>query len=298
MKKYLFVLVFLSFLVLKPVKAEEATISYHRLDGIFFNLSIDGNFQSNHVTRFYLNDRIAYCIEPGVAIDTQVYDANTDWSNVSFSDEVKEYIEKVGYYGFEYPGHQNDRYYIAAQELIWKTIRPDMEVVWTTGVDNTGEIIDISQEKNEIEDLINSHSLLPSFALDNVKGYLGDEITLIDENGVLDYYEVSDSNNHIITRDGNSLSIKLNDEKVSSEEIVLTRKYYDLAPLLVYSKGDSQKLAALRITMDKSSYFTIENEELPKEEEVVEVPNTGVSQDALHNIFYWVSMILYAFKIN
>ena len=257
MKKYLFVFLFLSFLVLKPVKAEEANISYRRLDGIYFNLSINGNFQSNHVTSFYLNDRIAYCIEPGVSIDTQVYDVNLDWSSVNFSDEQIDYIEKVGYYGYEYPGHQSDRYYIAAQELIWKAINPNMEILWTSGVNKTGDIIDVTQEKNEIDSLVNGHSLLPSFAFDEVKGYLGDEVVLTDENGVLDYYDISESKSHIITREGNKLIIKLSDKKVDLEEITMTRKYYDLAPLLVYSRGDSQKLAALRITSDKSSYFTV-----------------------------------------
>ena len=42
--------------------------------------------------------------------------------------------------------------------------------------------------------------------------------------------------------------------------------------LLIYSNGESQKLAALRITTDKDTFLKIQNEEIP---EVIEVPNTG-----------------------
>ncbi len=290
MKKYLFVLL-LSFVFTMRVSASEANISYQRLDGIYFNITVDGNFQSNHVTSFHLDDRIAYCIEPGTAIDTKVYDVNYDWSSINFSDDVKEYIEKVGYYGYEYPGHQTDYFYIAAQELIWKAIRPDMEIVWSSDINKGGNIIDVTNEKNEIEYLVNMHSILPSFSGLNVSGFLGDEIILKDENGVLDYYDISSSQYHDIVREGNTLRIKLSDSKTDLETIILTRKYYDLAPLLVYSRGSSQKLAALRITLDKSSSFTIENEEKPLENEIIEVPNTGLSFDLISFIGFCLNEI-------
>lgn len=290
MKKYLYLFLFLSFLFFGSVRAEEANISYRRLDGIYFNLMIDGNFQSNHVTSFYLNDRIAYCIEPGVEINTHVYDVDTDWERFEFSSELRDYIEKVGYYGYEYPGHSTDRYYIAAQELIWKAIRPDMEVAWTTEINKSGQEIDVSFEKNEIENLVSSHSLLPSFALNGYKGYLGDEIVLEDDNGVLEQYDISESEYHNIIKEGNKITIKLNDKKVPSENIVLSRGHYDTAPLLIYSRGDSQKLAALRITGDKETYFTLENEKLP--EEVIEVPDTGIKSNLIDVL---IGMVLFAF---
>ena len=275
MKKFIYSFLFLSLLTFLPVKADEANISYQRLDGIYYNINLDGNFQSNHVTSFYLNDRIAYCIEPGTEINTRIYDVG-DWSMISLSDDVKEYIEKVGYYGFEYPGHQNNYYYIAAQELIWKAVRPDVIVNWTTGINLTGDMIDISAYKNEIEELVRSHSLVPSFSLEEVSDFTGEKIVLEDTNGVLDNYDLSNSSYHEMVRSGNKLIIKLNDEKVETETITMSRKYYDDAPLLIYSRGSSQKLGALRITFDKSTYFTISNKEKPVYEEVIEVPNTGL----------------------
>ena len=299
MKKVVFAVMFL-FLFMKPAYAAEVNISFMRLNGIYYNQVINGVLDSNHVTSFHLGGRIAYCIEPGAEIKTNTY-TETDWSIVNLSEDVRDYIEKVGYYGYEYPGHQTDRYYIAAQELIWKVVRPDIEVSWTTGINKSGSVIDVSKEKNEIESLVNSHSLVPSFSSSEVSGFLGDEIVLTDENNVLDNYDISLSKYHEITRDGNTLKIKLNGEKVSDETITLVRKHYDNMPLVVYYRRNSQSLAALRISNEKEVSFKISNKEKPIEEEVVEVPDTGIGL----NIFGSISMILsgtlmiaYAIKIN
>lgn len=282
MKKYL-MLILLSIFLIGNVRAMETGISYERLDGIYFNITVNGNFQSNHVTSFHLGNRIAYCIEPGVAINTSIYDVNYDWDSFNFSSDVREYIERVGYYGFEYPGHENSYYYIAAQELIWKAIRPDMDVVWTTGTNMSGSVIDVSFEKSEILRLVNDHSILPSFAENDFSGYVGEKIVLEDSNGVLGEYDII--SDHEFEVDGNTLKISLDDDE--SYLFTLVRKYYDDAPLLIYSRGDSQKLAALRISFDKISSFSVKGEYRPIEDEIIEVPDTLASFD----IIYFIRMI-------
>ena len=275
MKKIFTILLFLSicFSSTYNVQAlDSAKITYHRLDNIVYNRKIGNNFKTNYVTMFKLNDRIAYCVKPGVEITESYYDIYTDWSKVNMSDELKSLLEKLGYYGYDYPGHQTNYYYIAAQELIWRAVRPDIKVNWSTGINSTGDAIDVSKEKEEIMNLVNSHDLKPSFSEQTFKDEVGKTITLKDENHVLDNYDVSESKYHKILKDGDTLTITLNEDEVLEEEIYLTRKYYDDAPLLVYNKGDSQKLAALRITTDKDTFVKIQNEEIPQ---IIEVPNTG-----------------------
>ena len=300
MRKILYVFVFLSlFCFMTNVRALETGITYNKFQGIAYNQKIDGEIKSNIVTFFGLNGRVAYCIEPGIAINERLYDIYYDWNQVNFSSELKDLIEKIGYYGYEYPGHQTSYYYIAAQELIWKAVRPDIDVTWTTEKNLGGNVIDISKEKNEILSLVNNHSMLPSFALTTVSGYIGEEIVLEDNNKVLDYYDISSSKHHEIVKDGNFLKIKLNGEKVDDEVITLTRKYYDKEPLLIYSKGNSQKLASLRISNDKESFFTIKNENFT--EEIVEVPNTGVNMkigECIAMILSGIGMIFGAFKVS
>lgn len=299
MKKLVFAVMFL-FLFMKPAYANEVSISFVRLNGIYYNQVINGVLNSNHVTSFHLGGRIAYCIEPGAEIKTNTY-TETDWSSISLSEEIRDYIEKVGYYGYDYPGHQTDRYYIAAQELIWKAVRPDIEVSWTTGVNKSGSVIDVSAEKKEIESLVRSRSLIPSFAFNDISGFLGDEIILTDENNVLSDYDISDSKYHEIIHEGNTLKIRLNQEKVDDEEIILTRKNYDNMPLVVYYRRGSQSLAALRISNEKELSFKISNKEKPIEEEIVEVPDTGIGFNFFGSISMILSgafMVIYAIKIS
>ena len=284
MKKLIYVVLFLSlFVFINPVYAEETKITYNKLQGIAYNQKIGDELKSNIVTFFQMQDRIAYCIEPGVAINEKLYDIYPDWSVTDLSDDLKQYIEKVGYYGYEYPGHNTSFYYIAAQELIWKAVRPDIEITWTTEKNLGGSVIDISKEKEEILKLVNEHSLIPSFSGQTFIDYLGSEMVIEDHNDVLKYYDVSESQNHDIVKEGNFLKIKLNENKVNDEEIILTRKYYDKEPLLIYGKGSSHKLAALRITLDQKASFTIGNKEEPYEE--IEVPDTGIGVDLGETIF-------------
>lgn len=269
--------VFLSFLILftlgGKVKAEEANFSYTRLNGIYYTATVNGTTHSINLPMFKMNGRTAYCIELGVQINEKVYDVYTDWSMVNFSDELKSLIEKIGYYGYDYPGHQTDYYYSATQELIWTAINKDVQINWSTGKNMTGQAIDLSKEKNEILSLVNKHELIPSFSNAEVKDYVGKEITLTDDNNVLDDYDISESSYHKVLKEGNKLIITLNKEKVDDEVLTLTRKHYDDAPLLIYSRGSSQKLAALRISTDKTVSIKISNEEQP---EIVEVPDTGL----------------------
>ena len=128
--------------------------------------------------------------------------------------------------------------------------------------------------------MVQKHDLKPSFSEKSFKAVVGNKIVLEDENNVLDDYEISSSEYHDVVKEGNTITITLNSEVVPEETLTFTRKHYDDAPLLVYSKAKSQTLSALRITTDKETYIKISNEEAP---EVVEVPNT--SYNSLSGVF-------------
>jgi len=263
-------------IMINEVKAE--TINYKRLDNIYFNLTVDGISSSNHVTMFYLDNRLAYCIEPGASINTRVYNSNTNWNGTSLSEEVSKYIEKIGYYGYEYYNHQTPYYYIATQELIWKAIK-NIDIYWTTGENGTGSVIDISKEKNEILSLVQKHNNIPSFANDTITGEIGTTKTFYDENGVLNDFDISESNYHKIDKQNNKLLITFSNE-LKEDILTLTRKNYYNDLLLVYTMPGSQALASLRISNPEIYNFKVknikipENEEVPKKE-IVKVPSTG-----------------------
>ena len=267
------------------VKAEK--ISYKKIDGVYYNQLVNGKWESNYVTMFYFGNVLAYCIEPGVDINTSDYNSSKDWSQTSFSKEQQEQLEKIGYYGYEYPGHQKIEYYLAAQELIWEVGNPDVEVYWSSGKNGSGTRLSYEKEKQEILDLIAKDGLRPSFSESLITGEIGTELTIKDENNVLNNYSISASKYHEVAINDNNLFVHLNEELVPEEKRILTRKNYDNGVLIVYTKGNSQKLATLRFSSPITTYLNIGNKEKPEtpetpdNKEIVKVPNTGFTSTFL-----------------
>ena len=205
-----------------------------------------GKTMTGHANKFYLNGKLAYCIEPLVQITDHTYNSTTDWSVVGLTDEQEDYIEKVGYFGYEYPGHQTDRYYMAAQQLIWEKAR-NVETKYTTERGGGSEI-DLSKEKNEILSLVNNYNSLPSFVNDKIEANMGDEISLNDTNNVLSQFSVEYNGKNKVSVDNNTLKIKFSDNFIGEETIKFVKKNYDSQVNLIYYKASSQTLASLRIS--------------------------------------------------
>ena len=209
--------------------SNDSTITYQRIDGVYFYLQnkTTGQVDTNHVTKFFMNGKIAYCIEPMVDINDKIFSSTTDWNVTNLSSDVRRYIEKFGYFGYEYPGHQTDRYWLATQMLIWEKVNPNVSVKFTTGANGSGNVIDLSKEKNEILNLIEKYNQTASFAQTTIEGNIGDEIVLTDENGVLDSFNMSYNGNQKITKNGNQLKIKLNKITSTDETITFRKSSYD-----------------------------------------------------------------------
>ena len=298
-----FWLLFFSSLVIfistSEVHAEE--ISYKRIDGVYYNQWVNGNLNSNHVTMFYFGDTLAYCIEPGVAINDKNYNSTKDWGGTSFSEEQKSMMEKIGYYGYEYPGHQSPEYYLAAQELIWNVSNPNIKVAWSSEKNNGGNILNYETQKNEILDLIEKDEIRPSFSNTKITGEVGKSLVIADDNNVLDNYVLSESQYHNLKIENNSLIIDFNKELVPNETITLTRKNYDNQVFIVYTKVGNQAMATLRFSSPVETSFEIENEEIPEiptpeipkmptteTPEIVKVPNTGSDYNYLFSMLCFI----------
>ena len=259
-------------------KVFAANISYERINNAYYNLTVNGKKESNHVTKFILDGRLAYCIEPGADITTRIYDSNSNWNASNISIEKQIYLEKLGHFGFEYQGHNTDRYYLATQELIWRAF-DNVDIYWTTGENGTGSTIDLSSEKSEILSLIEKYDTKPSFINSTLKGEVGTSLSIKDDNEVISDFNINDGEKHKVEIKDNSLSISFSPE-VNEETFTITRKnpYNDL--LLVYTKTGSQSLASLRISTPLIYSFKVSSIEIPKEEtlkpkiEVVRVPST------------------------
>lgn len=233
--------------------------------------------------KFYMNGRLAYCIEPFQQITDHTYSSTTDWSVTSLTPEQRHYIELVGYYGYEYEGHQTDRYYMATQELIWEKVR-NVDAKYTTARGGGSEI-DLSKEKQEILNLVERYDIKPSFNTQTIEGNIGDEITVIDENNVLDQFQLDYTGNHTIKVDGNKLTIKIDNTTIGEETIRFKKNNYDKQTTLIYYKEDSQKLASLRVSDPAVATLKIKSNggtvEIDKTGEKLVLENAGFHYDQI-----------------
>ena len=254
MKKIIMIFFLLIYVFLiEKVNAQTYKLTYEAQPNIYFSRGGgDKPYKSGQYPIYKFNGQIAYCIEPGKNITTLNYVATDGYINLPYSDEVKEKIELIGYYGREYPGHDNVRYSMAAQALIWE-LTGTGPVKFYTKINAQGEEIDIANERNEIERLISEHHNIPNLPKD-VNGYYNELIQFNDVK--LNDYEISDDGGNngpkgeIYLQNG---TLDIYSRIIGDSYIELTKKRYDDGKTLIFV-GDgvdtTQTLGRLRYSKE------------------------------------------------
>ena len=235
MNKFVFFIT-LFLLICVRVSADTMALSSERFDDtyVYYYDSNLGRTRYLEASKYSFGGNVAYCLEIGKYISSVIYQPAANFDGININDDDLEYIKIIGYYGYDYPGHHTDRFYMAAQELIWvRLIRTNIK--WTTGF-NPDVFANLSKEKEEIYNLYRSHYKKPSFDNEKIEVVLGKETVLEDSNNVLSMY-VSNSNDVLI--EGNKLIIK---NTFKGNEIVLKRPIYTDKNFILYSSGNSQKM--------------------------------------------------------
>lgn len=232
-------------------------LELERIDGVYSSqLNMDDySYFSSNQKKYIMDGRVVYCVEPGLDIMTMNYASSFNLYDSGFNQDVINYISLIGHFGYDYPGHQTDRFFLAAQELIWESIGNN-DIHFTTGINDTGNMININYEKNEILSLVNHYNLKPSFDNSNISGIYNDEIVLVDKNNVLSNYDIVSSDN-IVTIDGNKLKIRLSSS--GSSDIVLKRKKYDDLSSVFYYAPNSQDFMFLRADDEVTSAVHVDS---------------------------------------
>ena len=211
MKKIFKILLCLCIMVIFGIKGVKADIGDHvtltknELDGVWAYHYLNGDMWIYiNLPLRYANDKLVYCIEPDVRITTSDY-IIYDFNRSGYNEESRKKMELISYYGYRYDGHDDLKYYIATQDLIWR-MYAGADIRWTKGGEY-GEEIDISKEKNEILDLISKHNVLPSFnaSINDIK--VNETREFIDTNGVLNNYDLEYSSDLEIIKENNKLII-------------------------------------------------------------------------------------------
>ena len=99
-----------------------ATLSVEKTGYYFERGNGDGSIHSSYFLKnFYMDNKDAYCIEPG----TPEGDSSTNYvlgsiNNTTYNAGTMKKVALIAYFGYNYPGHNTQKYRSATQGLIWK----------------------------------------------------------------------------------------------------------------------------------------------------------------------------------
>ena len=176
-------------------KVNDAQLVTKNIDGVFAVQKYKTGGTRLYYAQMYEmhkdgNIYISYCIELGAKLNATLYSSTDDYTKVNINEDIANYVKLVAYYGYKYSNHYSDKYYLAAQELIWEKMTGD-EVYWTTEESADGARLNVDNEKNIITEYVNQHGLKPYFE-EKVINY-GEKVVLKDKNNVFRFYEIVSS---------------------------------------------------------------------------------------------------------
>ncbi|MCI9434027.1 MAG: Cys-Gln thioester bond-forming surface protein [Bacilli bacterium] len=194
--------------------------------------------------KFTLNGKTAFCMDPIAPITKYEYNGIPLIESI-YNKQTQDYLNKVIYYGYDYPGHQTERYYMATQALIWEHIS-NYVIEFYTERYGYGEYIDVSSEKNEIINLINSNNNLPSFA-NNHYSYNPTSYLEFEDSNLSDY-EIIESNWQNVIIENNKLKIQNLQNFIGKIDIKLKKKEYrNDIPMYYYEDGSQSMISGGKI---------------------------------------------------
>lgn len=230
------------FMLAGYTEVSAATLTQTPVDNWYYTRRGGGKpYMSAQWNLYDLDGKTAYCIEPGVNITTSDYEGAIGWINSPYSDEVNRKIQLYGYYGYNYPGHENLRYRAAAQSLIWEATGGQIIEFWTEKYGN-GNFINLNAERNEILRLASTHYEVPTFDSDTKDAVIGETTTFTDTKDILSNFDVVKSSDASVSINGNTLSVTPN--VVGNITVVLKKKTYTQDPTIIFVGKDaaSQKM--------------------------------------------------------
>lgn len=250
------IMIFITVLVgMCCVRAEEAQLESTQIYDYYSYAILDGTPRLFNFKIYEFNGKPVYCIELGQGIYDYEYVGTVDYESLGYSKEQMDYVGLLAYYGYEYPGHQDNYfYYMATQELIWEYLS-GTSVYWTQelNLNNPSEWTGVYAYKEEILNLVAEHSNLPTLAYSSFRYSVTDVISILDENGVLNDYEIVDDGGLPVSIVDNALVVDHEGKYVGDYVITLKRKSYLSQSSMIYYNDTSQKLFSVG-TLDTTAF--------------------------------------------
>lgn len=255
---YLIFTLFIGFLAIDNVSANGLKVNVSRTEYYrhYYDSYLPSGERYGHFSTFDIDGKVAYCIEPNVSTQDELdsYWKSTTPDHTLSSDTIRK-LSLVAYYGYGYNGHNNLKYRMATQLLIWEISASDPNysnrqfsfVNFYESDEKT--ILDVSNEYNEIKRLMENSMLYPAFnqtTINNAR--IGEEIAIVDTNGVLSGGYIPDNDtdcgngNATCRIVDNTFYVTPNTTETISVGVKKEFNYYGSDSNIFYNNGEYQDL--------------------------------------------------------
>lgn len=220
---------------------------------IYAMIHIANQYGFDYVQQLYVGDKTVFCIEP-MQLFTEGLDYHQDtakWDELS--EQTRQNIWEINYYGYSYYGHQTEKYYVATQVMIWQAVTGTWYQPYYT--DGT-TVYDISNEVAVINNLRAQPQGRPSFNNQTIKMGLNTPVTLTDTKGTLANYSITSSNGISASVNGNNLTVAITSENYD-KSITFSRNFTARDVNVIYGSGGYQRVIYLASRRDPSPNFKL-----------------------------------------
>ncbi|MBP3399863.1 MAG: Cys-Gln thioester bond-forming surface protein [Erysipelotrichaceae bacterium] len=201
----------------------------------------DNEYGYGFITFLILDGEPVFCLEPTAVIhwDKDYYET-TAWWDLSWDQQQK--IWQYAYYGYAYPGHQNDRYYLASQLMIWSVVDRWYDPYTTDG----GSYYDVGPEIDEIHRLISSAGSTPSFHNQTIDLAMDLPVSITDSRNSLHNYGISSLKGIDVSTSGNQMTFTLTSEEYAKSASFSPKTSGGFGTPIVYKSNGSQTVMKVR----------------------------------------------------
>lgn len=229
------------------------TLDMTDIGGRYAMIHINNQFGFDYISYLTVGDKTVFCIEP-MQLFTEGLDYHEDtakWDELS--EQTRQVIWEISYYGYSYPGHQTEKYYTATQCMIWQAVTG----TWYQPYEMDGTTIyDISGEMAEINRLRSQPQGRPSFNNQTVKMGLNSPVTLTDTKGTLGNYSITNANGINASVNGNNLTVAITSENYD-KSITFSRNFSARDVNVIYGSSGYQRVIWLASRRDPSPDFKL-----------------------------------------
>ena len=249
MKKILLViLVLFSFLIPSKVFAlEDSFYDSEYIPGAYIVKLKDGNgkYEQMKIFRRRSDNQPVYCLQIWEGLNTNKKLTGYNQKQYSYAGlDFKTWVDVsfIAYYGYGYKDHTDSKWFAVTQYMIWQLTSENTTLYFTDTL-NGNRVDKFKDEIDEINDLIKHHYDIPSFQSSAYILKYKKPITLVDNNNVLEEFDLIGKGKLDVIKEGNQLTVSL--DKVSNEQVFLTKKdkMYSNYPI-VYIDNEGQNILA------------------------------------------------------